>query len=100
MAVCVGLCEWCVGFCAGYNCYFFFNVTRTPEIYTLSLHAALSISRYFVCVCVCGSECVHTSEYVYLYVCVCVCVRVRVCAHMQDARFIFNGSCCPKVGVS
>src|SRR5438093_12438815 len=36
-------CIWLVFCCF----FFFFNVTATPEIYTLSLHDALPISRRF-----------------------------------------------------
>src|SRR4029434_2663332 len=41
-----------------------------PEIYTLSLHAAMP-----VCVCACVRACVR----VCVCVCVCVCVSVCVC---------------------
>src|SRR5256885_16958886 len=35
-------------FCTGFFFFFFFNDTATTEIYTLSLHDALPISRYRV----------------------------------------------------
>src|SRR3989442_6255997 len=34
--------------CLLYSIFFFFNDTATTEIYTLSLHDALPISRYFI----------------------------------------------------
>src|SRR5439155_21659951 len=42
---CLSICSYILSFCSLFFPFFFFNDTTTTEIYTLSLHDALPISR-------------------------------------------------------